>query len=308
SLASTDVMVLGVRYRLQMEVLPHPGDNSWRLDVQWPLQSTSQVYPVNTNDGLTGAFAGDSAPVLPLELNVTTSEVPPPYTWIEVSITINGLYIPLNRLARTTLRAQIIIPTRYELNVNGCGQGCELESYTWGDLKRQVATLTFTTRQQQITGAEGRYTVKMTVRTPTHTPEDNTWYLIAHDGSEDDDIIGWGDGPGFDIVPLEGFKLIYPPIGGTYNQPVAISMIINRPNRVYSLDLRPPKGYSLQCTSRFHPITLPTSTQCITDSSKDRQRWLAMGGLSEPLQSPMSLIFLLSIDIPVPSAISTSGD
>ncbi|KAF4724403.1 hypothetical protein FOZ63_017715, partial [Perkinsus olseni] len=194
SLASTDVMVLGVRYRLQMEVLPHPGDNSWRLDVQWPLQSTSQVYPVNTNDGLTGAFAGDSAPVLPLELNVTTSEVPPPYTWIEVSITINGLYIPPNRLASTTLRAQIIIPTRYELNVNGCGQGCELESYTWGDLKRQVATLTFTTRQQQITGAEGRYTVKMTVRTPTHTPEDNTWYLIAHDGSEDDDIIGWGDG------------------------------------------------------------------------------------------------------------------
>ncbi|KAF4669392.1 hypothetical protein FOL46_001481 [Perkinsus olseni] len=308
SLASTDVMVLGVRYRLQMEVLPHPGDNSWRLDVQWPLQSTSQVYPVNTNDGLTEAFAGDSAPVLPLELNITTSEVPPPYTWIEVSITINGLYIPPNRLASTTLRAQIIIPTRYELNVNGCGQGCELESYTWGDLKRQVATLTFTTRQQQITGAEGRYTVKMTVRTPTHTPEDNTWYLIAHDSSEDDDIIGWGDGPGFDIVPLEGFKLIYPPIGGTYNQPVAITMIINRPNRVYSLDLRPPKGYSLQCSSRFYPITLPTSTQCITDSSKDRQRWLTMGGLSEPLQSPMSLIFLLSIDIPVPSAISTSGD
>ncbi|KAF4714047.1 hypothetical protein FOZ62_001413, partial [Perkinsus olseni] len=181
-------------------------------------------------------------------------------------------------------------------------------SYTWGDLKRQVATLTFTTRQQQVTGAEGRYTVKMTARTPTHTPEDNTWYLIAHDSSADDGIIGWGDGPGFDIVPLEGFKLIYPPIGGTYNQPVAITMIINRPNRVYSLDLRPPKGYSLQCSSRFHPITLPTSTQCITDSSKDRQRWLAIGGLSEPLQSPMSLIFLLSIDIPVPSAISTSGD
>lgn len=33
------------------------------------------MNPINTNDGLTEAFEGDSAPVAPLSLNITTSEV-----------------------------------------------------------------------------------------------------------------------------------------------------------------------------------------------------------------------------------------
>lgn len=83
-------------------------------------------------------------------------------------------------------------------------------------------------------------------------------YLIVENPNDDDDIIGWGDGPGFDIIPLGGLNITYPPIGGTSNQPVAIIMNIDRPGRVYSLDMRPPKGSS----SSFFPLllTLPPDT------------------------------------------------
>lgn len=46
---------------------------------------------------------------------------------MEVSITINGLFI--DHSVDTMLRARIITPPSFELDVDGCGQSCELARY-----------------------------------------------------------------------------------------------------------------------------------------------------------------------------------
>merc|ERR1719247_2070988 len=235
-------------YSMSIWGTPMQGQSRWRFETQ----DDNNIDPTNTNDGLLESFLTVSP--VPFELNAILT---PPRAIVKITLKVDvpqKLQTEDQNAVSQNLLGEVVSTIEYEevgtllviapqgFNwVPNCGRICT-PSEPLGQTGRQTAILRHEDGRSLNAVLMNR--VDLLIITPEATPDDMYWFIEAKD--KNDQTIGWGENPGFEIQQMPAF-ITFPSVANLNMAPFAIVFEMANPNGI-EIRVEPPRLYRLQCS------------------------------------------------------------